>query len=708
MALQDLNLAGSYRSARHVLARDFYMPCLREAQRYDRATGYFSSSSLAVVADALPPFLERDGVMRLVASPHLSVEDAQAILHGYRSRDEVVARAAARVLQADSIPDPEQQRLAFLAWLIAQGRLEIRLALIRGEDSVGLYHEKFGILEDSSGAYVAFSGSANESRGGLESNFEAIDVFRSWEPADVARADQKRAEFEELWSGRVPLLDLYEFPEAARARLLEFRPPDGRRPRRTTTALAGMIEAPTDEDPFGFPILPPGFVPRPYQREAVEAWLGANGRGIFEMATGTGKTLTALSAVAQVARMARKQDRRLTVIVVCPLRHLVTQWAKDARWFAMKPILAFESADSWTRRLSDAFSALRNDAASFVSCITTNVTFSGRRFQDLLATVDGPLMIIVDEMHNAGSEQMRERLPTKATFRLGLSATPERWMDEEGTAELFSYFGDKVFSFPLDKAVTEGILSPYRYHPIAVPLSDEELETYQGLSQRIGQLMAGQNFEDPASVSGELKMLLFARARLLGGASGKIPALKTAMTGLENTTHNLIYCSDASISDEPDVRQLEAAVALLNTELGMRVASYTHRDSTEQRRSKLEMFDRGEVQALVAIKCLDEGVDVPSTRRAFILASSTNPRQFIQRRGRVLRRAPGKERADIWDYLAVPPAGALTATEFQTEQRLVRRELVRVIEFTRSAENGPEALHTLLPLRERYELLDVG
>lgn len=303
---------------------------------------------------------------------------------------------------------------------------------------------------------------------------------------------------------------------------------------------------------------------------------------------------------------------------------------------------------------------------------------------------------------------LRQALPDHAAYRLGLSATPERRFDPEGSAELTSYFGPTVFSFTLVDAIAAGALVRYRYHPVLVPLNDEEQERYLTLSERIARLAAitggGLDLGEP---TGPLQMALFERARLLGAASGKVPALADLMEPLRSSSHNLVYCADSEVraGQRP---QLEAALSLLGRELHMRVNSYTHLTTPPEREERRRRFADGDLQALVAIRCLDEGVDIPEARRGFILASTTNPRQFVQRRGRLLRHAPGKDHADLYDFIVIPPEVSTDDRKlWETERRLVGRELARVMELADAAVNGPEALGQLLDLRRRYDLVAV-
>jgi superfamily II DNA or RNA helicase len=267
-----------------------------------------------------------------------------------------------------------------------------------------------------------------------------------------------------------------------------------------------------------------------------------------------------------------------------------------------------------------------------------------------------------------------------------------------------------VIRYTLGEALRDEVLCQYRYFPVLVRLQDDELDAYLELTRKIGQLMgtSGAGVSSPY-----LEVLLLQRARLLASARGKIPALIECLSPLKETTHNLIYCGDGSVEGVVDasiMRQIDAVIRALGRDVGMAVAKYVADTALTRRHVLRQRFADGTIQGLVAIRCLDEGVDIPETLRAFILASSTNPRQFIQRRGRILRRAPGKSMADIYDFIVEPSTEELDSSSpiFPTVRNLFRRELSRIWEFAGLAVNGPEALQTLLPLRDKLHLLDFG
>ncbi len=708
MTLRQMVLEESYRSDRDNIGQDFLAPCLKQATYYWRAVGYFTSDALAAVSSGLGPFAERGGKIRLIASPRLSEGDVKAISEGYIQRDEIIAGALERTLR-EPMPDPVRERLGCLAWLVAKGLLDIKIALFESNNTIGMYHEKIGILLDDDDNRVVFTGSSNESGGGLVMNFESIDVFRSWEPGEASRVRRKISDFESLWNNQTASLKVISFPEAARKALLELQP------RGTPKFPSASAETTPSSPPrdSSLPEIPDGLEIRSYQRDAINAWIRANGRGVLRMATGTGKTITALTLVNDLATWRHKNNSPLFVLVLCPYQNLVDQWAESAERFGVDPVKCYKSYSYWGELLGSKINAVLG-GRPFGMAIATYDTLQTAAFQEQIGDLEGVLLVIADEMHNAGAPATRQSLPARARFRLGLSATPERWYDDEGTEALFGYFGPPVFELGLREAIAIGALTPYRYFPILVELIDEELGDYLQLTERIGKLVGDEDVDRTGNLDPRLQMLLLKRARIIANATGKVPALREVMFPFRATSHNLIYCGDGSEAgsdptrDTEDQRQISAVTRVLGQQLEMKAAKYISNTPLEIRRSIVEEFIEGRMQAIVAIRCLDEGVDIPEIRRAFILASSTNPRQFIQRRGRILRRSPGKVRAELYDFLAVPPADRLSIDQIGVERRLVRRELARVVEFASIAENGPQAMQSLLELRKRYELLDIG
>jgi DNA phosphorothioation system restriction enzyme len=447
---------------------------------------------------------------------------------------------------------------------------------------------------------------------------------------------------------------------------------------------------------------------RQYQRQAITNWFANNGRGTLKMATGSGKTITALAVACELY----KQINLQVLLVVCPYRHLVTQWARECEKFNLQPILAFENVRNWQSQLSTQLYNLRSGSQSFVTVITTNSTLIGDGLQSQLKYLPAKTLIIGDEAHNLGAPKLEESLPRRVGLRLALSATPERYFDDQGTQSLFDYFGPVLQpEFTLKDAIAQGALVHYLYYPILVELTESESISYLKLTKKIGRALLyreretgdSANFED----NEDLKLLLMQRARLIGAAANKLTALRDLMQTRRDTTHTLFYCSDGSpeIGQRSSLRQLKAVAKILGVELGYKVSTYTAQTPLEERETLRHQFEKGELQGLVAIRCLDEGVDIPAIQTAVILSSSGNPRQFIQRRGRVLRPHPSKERATIFDMIVLPPD--LDRETIEVERNLLRKELRRFVEFADLADNAGEARIKLLNLQKRYGLLDI-
>ncbi|MGC9503334.1 DNA phosphorothioation system restriction enzyme [Baaleninema sp.] len=448
--------------------------------------------------------------------------------------------------------------------------------------------------------------------------------------------------------------------------------------------------------PWGCPQFPDDVQLRPYQERAVRSWFASNGRGTLKMATGSGKTITALAVATRLYETLELQ----VLVVVCPYRHLVTQWARECQRFHLTPILAFESVHQWQGELTRQLYRVRSNSQRFLTLITTNATLISESFQSQLRYLPAKTLIVGDEAHNLGAPRLEASLPRHVKLRLGLSATPERYFDEGGTDALLDYFGSVLKpELTLGDAIRAGALVRYTYFPVFVNLTETESRLYALLTHRIGWALQSIDREPE-----DLTALLVRRARLVGTASNKIAALRSVMRTRLNTSHTLFYCSDGTNADT-DESQLEAVVRLLGSELGYRVNTYIAETSISQRERLRRQFESGVLQGLVAIRCLDEGVDVPAIRTAIILASSRNPRQFVQRRGRILRPHPGKERATLFDTIVLPPQ--LDRQTWEVERNLLKKELQRFVEFADLAENAADARLKLLKLQQRYGLLDV-
>jgi DNA phosphorothioation system restriction enzyme len=698
--LDKLAVKISYRTDRDNLVQDFYGPCMKRAILYQRAVGYFTSHGLAYAAAGVAQLIGSGGRIELVASPQLTHEDIDAIQRGQAAHEDVVLKAAKRGFHeiADLLA---RERLEALAWMVATGALEVKLALrVRGDGSMssGVYHEKAGIFTDAKTNRVAFSGSANETASGLFDNFEAIDVYCSWDDTQGRVLDKVRM-FDDLWQDKTTGLSVIDFTEATADILRPYTP--------TQTPSSSKIAVIADESEerkyLQQPSIPSWLELREYQHLAIKNWFENNGRGTLKMATGSGKTITALSILALLYRKAGLS----AAIVVCPYKHLVDQWAKEARNFNFDPLIVHTSKSIWADQLSRKLLAIQSASDQVLLVLTTNASFANDFFQRKLQHLPSKTVIIADEAHNLGAKDLRSKLPSQIRWRLALSATPERWFDDEGTSALFEYFGNVLQpEFTLKDALESGALSPYLYYPVLVEFTDEEQDTYLELSEKIARIFSQSGLDEDNPY---LSTLLIKRARLMSSAANKIPALKRIIKDRVESKHWLFYCGDGRVEDpttEEEMRQIESVCRILGRELHMRIASFTAETPRDERKRISDDLDKGSLQGLVAIRCLDEGVDIPSTDKAVILASSTNPRQFIQRRGRVLRKPTkdSKKIAEIYDMITMPPVDT-TGTE--AERTMLRKELVRFAEFAALARNAGEARLVIIELQKKYDLMDI-
>lgn len=667
--LRDVPLRRRYSSGRQDLVQDFFRPCLLASTSYDRAVGFFSSSCYVLIGLDVAEFVQRGGRMRLVCCPRLSELDVEALREGYSHR----AASTALVHEIDqTIDDPIAHPVTrLLATIVALGAMDIRIAFRRQEGSI--FHDKVGIFTDPAGNRVSFDGSTNESwRGWSESgNFEGFHAFASW--VDEARVQDDVEYFESVWAGREPGLEVLPFPDVAAERLDRLANPEGieHAQRRVQEAVGRHAS----EAAQGRPAL------RAHQREVLADWAAGGHRGIVEHATGSGKTITAMAAIDQAVGAGE------AVIVAVPAV-LIDQWRRElVRYFGTR-IRLLEVASGHGEWRAGA--ALRNFLVPgtpnvVVASIDTAVTID---FTQRLAGLH-PLLLIIDEVHRVGSPERRRLLgEVDADWRLGLSATWEREGDPVGTAAILSYF-ERVLEpvYTLQDALRDGHLSPYRYIIHTLSLTPHERAEWAQQSAAIGRAIAASR----GDITDGIRQMLIRRARIIKKAEGKIPLAVTVLQAeLREGDAWLVYCDDTD-----QLRELRRQLLAV----GIRALEY-HRQVMGAEEESLAEFERtGGV--MLAIRCLDEGVDIPRIDHALILASATTRREFIQRRGRVLRKADRKYMAEIHDLLT-------DAAGFDDPSTVgyLRTEVARAREFASSARDSVAA-RILLDRWER-DLLGVA
>ena len=676
VAFTEIMLKETYDSDEDHILNDFYVPVLSHSVRYDRLAGYFSSTALASSAKGMAQFLQNGGKMRLVTSVQITAEDQQAIEKGLATPEAVISRMMIRDLDlADCL---KKDYVGALAWMLAKETLEIKVVVPLSNDGAfhtqaldynSIYHQKIGILQDSDGNVVSFSGSINETGKAWNENVEEFKVFCSWKLGQNIYGSKDVKRFEKFWHGQSNRAQVFDLPTAIRERLIQCAP------ENEEEAVLGLSRKNL------VPLL------RPYQIKAVEKWMANGRRGILEMATGTGKTFTAISCIVQMRD--KPGPRTRLVVIACPYVHLVTQWVRELERFGIKSRKAHGAASSWQTDIANYIIKLKGDIINELVVVTTHDTFSSKKFTDQISRCGVNSLVVADEVHKLGTDHRSEGLLSSYVSRLGLSATPERYFDDGGTRTIFKYFGGVVYKFGLDDAIHQGFLSHYMLFPHAIYLTDEEMEMYNSRSRQIAIEYARENPDHEL-----LKTLILKRSRIVRDAHAKIDKFKDILRSTDAIDHCLVYCSDQQID----------TVASILYQRGITYHKFTYKEDQKMRDALLTEFARGDVSVLVAMKCLDEGVDVPSTKTAIILASSRNPAEFVQRRGRILRVDSKKSCAVIHDVLALPPSIPTNEIYTEMERNVMAKEIDRLDEFAKSADNPEQSREFMRELDVRYKL----
>lgn len=688
MGLKELNLQIQYRSEEDDIVRDFYQKVIQEAVEYKRAVGYFSTKSLLLLGEALDDFILRNSKMKLIASPELSDEDLEIIKNGYEQRKNIVSQT---ILNSLFVPTDEKDKLTLskVEYMIAKGNLDIKIAF---RNKKGIFHEKIGIVIDNNKDKVAFNGSINETYNGYHENFESLDLYFSWDDRDALRINNKEKNFDDLWENKTKNLEIYDFTDVIHQRLISFK-------KQGDIPEISKCEFECDSNKDRNPHVPEWFEKgiRPYQVEAYNSWVQNGYSGILQMATGTGKTLTACYSLVKLYERLKNANIKQVVIVVAPLKHLVDQWSDELKNFGYNPFSVYGEIKNWEVDINNASQQLALDRdQSHLSIVVTKDSFMVDRFQTILNKLKSrhPVALVIDEAHNFGANNIFTKLPDKNVFKLGLTATPIRHNDEVGTKKLINYFKGIVFKYDLEQAIENGYLTKYYYYPIVVYLDTKESKQYYDyLSEFNGySLDELKQFSYSNTAFKDAMKLTYSIA---DGSINKFRAFKKLINDFSDTYYNLVYCNSVSMNtgeNKLPIKQIDAIRQYMGKELSMHVHNFTNEENAELKRELIKRFASGEdIQALVAIKCLDEGVDIPATKRAFILSSTTNEKQFVQRRGRVLRKFEGKEYAEIYDFITLPRSlddvlkFGITSN---AELFLIIKEYKRVLEYSRLAINS--------------------
>jgi len=695
LGLKDIEIKETYDSDYDDILNDFYIPVLSNSISYKRLCGLFSSTTLAIAAKGIIGLIKNAGKIKLICGSSFNKEDIEVIKTATITPEKLLEEKFIEDIENLTEKFVEDHVKAF-GWLLANGLLEIKIAIpydnnkiplsIDQIEKLAIFHQKVGILEDDQGNVISFSGSQNESLLGWKYNIEEFKVFKSWIEHDKTKLEADIQKFEKYWSNNAKKTKVIPLPEAIKKKLIEIKP--------------GKIEELNLEKWLKKELVKKRNIELfEFQKNAIEEWKKNNYMGILEMATGTGKTFTALGCIDEVIKI----EKKLITIIATPYNHLIKQWIVEIKKYGLDLpyIIADATNKEWKKELSNLTYDLKIGDSQKTIILTTHNTFSSKNFIDLIEKIHEPLFLIVDEVHGIGAPIRRTGLNESYTYRLGLSATPKRWFDDEGTKIIFNFFKKVVYEFSLSNAIGK-YLTEYKYYPYFITLTDSELEDYIEKTREIAARYYRSDNDDDEKQ--ELFTLLCnERQKIVKNAVRKYVILKQILQNYNNISHCIIYCSS---------EQIKIVQKILN-DLGIIQHKFTQKENPNPKRELkglsvrdklLADFANKKYEVLVAIKCLDEGVNIPQAKIGIFMCNSGNPREFIQRRGRLLRKYPGKEFAEIYDIIVIPAVYNFDPIAKKTEIEIFKKELRRYKEFAMLAKNASDCLKKIYLLEEKYHI----
>ena len=714
---------GTYRPGEYNSPEKFFNDCLENSKEFDLQLGYFSSAAISVLADGFASFISKGGKMRLVINHIVSNEDKNAISKGIYGG----------IIDCFDLTNFEELKKTFdeytqlffecLSFLIYSKRIDIKI--IKPRNKKGIAHTKSGQFRDGD-SVTSFTGSANFTISGLFNNLEEIKIDRSdsLDPMTRNRIESQRKDFENIMREKKKNIEYLSPEKLISAIKTNYGDKDIDELLDVETKLRKIKEEKKilehrkenlmshDDLELIEPRFPYSAGPRDYQQLAFNNWKNNGQKGLFAMATGTGKTITSLNCLLEIY----KRKGYYKAIILVPTITLVNQWEQECRKFCFSNIIKVYSKNLQWRdeiervRFNEKYKSDSEPEISYI-IISTYASYSREKVFNALNAFDKRrLLLIADECHNMGSGLLVKRLKDVPYLRrIGLSATPERQFDDSGNFKLRIFFGSEenyTYEYSMKEAIEKGVLCKYMYYPHIVKLTPEEMDAYVKLSEKISKFF---NFETFAFDNTDeiLKRLLLARKRIVHKAENKLQIFKDIIqkrfNEKGNLKYSLIYVPEGNkpdylgadddfdhsedIADDNDAEHLINQYTLAVTEIDDKVTVRKFVSGQKDREEILNDFASGKLHVLTSMKCLDEGVDVPRSELAIFCSSTGNPRQFIQRRGRVLRTHPDKKIAELHDLVVVPEVSP-NCNSFKMEQSLLKGELARINNFALLSENG--------------------
>lgn len=682
---KSLNLRYSYSTLKDDnVVKDFLLPVMEQTKNYARSVGFFTVASLAIVSAGIEKIIRAKGRIRLLCSYVLSQDDVKILEKGYFEKNKLLEEKLITEFDLSNILHLDLKNQESLIQLIKYDLLDIKIII---KDKKELFHDKVGILEDDFGDKVAFIGSMNDTVSAYEKNYEKIRIFKSWNPTESVFIENEEEEFNIFWNNKNPNLKSYTVHQALKEKIIKI----------LESSIIGPNVETDREKPSNPPLKPetkpsvkPKIILRDYQLKAIKNWKDNNYNGFFKMATGTGKTWTAIYSIVEIYK-----SYQPIVVVIAPYKHLVEQWGHDIRnTFEDIEVLRITGENRlWRNELTFLINSCNKRPNKKIIVISTISSFKLPDFERIIALSTRDKLLIVDEAHRF--ETFIEFIKTNYEYRLGLSATPEFFRNPHKTENLVNYFDKIVFEYNLEQAIKTGHLVNYIYKPHLLYLSDDEQEQYNYFQKRIAGCFRNSKL---ICTQDKLMSLIRAKRSVLSKAEAKDINFEVILKSIEQKQNLIIYCGDgvSNYLEESAAKRHIDLITMKLKVLNYKVHKFTAEEDIKTRMDLIEDFESKKVDALVAIRCLDEGVNIPSIQNALILASSEDPREFIQRRGRILRRSESKDFSTIHDVIMLPNDVSGIA--------ILKSELRRYQEYASLAMNSNQLFENLISILDRYNL----
>lgn len=670
-SFKDLVIKKSYTSKEDDISGEFFNPVLSVTRLYFRVSAYYSSRSLIGISEGLSNMISNGGEMKMIISFFVDSEDYEAYLQGRKDASNFI-RYKLPSTKEEIKELMENNSVQAFCSLINTDRLAIKFVISQD----GIFHEKYGIMFDFNNNFIGFAGSLNETFNGLINNFEKIKVFRGWIEEEKEYIEPDLKEFERFWNGNADGCIILDMPEST-INLIKTTYNEFLKDKAEISSIKKNQ-----------------LILRDYQQQAIYSWEKNDYRGIFAMATGTGKTKTAVACVS----IFFKNNDFGAVVVAVPTDLLVFQW-KNELYRHIPNIKIIQISGEGSYKIDDLYTevkSLEKANSGRIIILGTYKMISSPKFQKVVFEILGKnRFLIADEVHHIAAEHYSNIMDGSFSHRLGLSATPTRYFDEEGSELIDSYFKGVVFTLTLEQAIRNHYLCEYNYYMYFTDLTQEEYEKYNRLTLKIVKSnLLDKNYNDRKST----ELLTIQRARILKKAANKEKTLKSIINKLklENKIKHLIVYFE----DNEQIEQMEH----IFDEFSISYMKIDASTDAEDRDNIISAFSRGTINCLLSMRILDEGVDVPAIERAIIVASSSNTGQFIQRRGRLLRKSKGKNVAEIYDILVLASNDYDLGTMNDLEKSIMEKELKRALIFSKAANNKSDCISTINTIALKYNL----